>query len=73
MVSATQRKPSRREQLEAERLLTCPEVDFLYRLKEGTAREAAAAGLVPSSERPWGTRKTYLISRQDAAEQWGPR
>lgn len=54
-----------------ERLLTCTEVDRVFRLRKGTAREAAAAGLVPCAKRERGGKETFLIDPADARAEWG--
>lgn len=56
-----------------ERLMTCTEVDRIFRLKHGTARAAAEAGLLPSATRERGGHTCYLIAPQDAREMWGPK
>lgn len=51
------------------------ECDVRYRLSDGTALEAAKAGLVKSSVRPHsrGGRTNYFIDPRDAERVWGAK
>lgn len=54
-------------------MLYAHEVDRLYRLKNGTAAQCAAAGAVPSRADSRSGRPCRLIASDDARRMWGPR
>lgn len=55
-------------------LLSCHQVDRAFRMRDGTARKAALAGLIPSVQRPRGRlAPTILIRESDAQAYWGER
>jgi hypothetical protein len=59
--------------VEAAQMLTCTEIDRLFRLRHGTARAAAAAGEIRCRVQPRGGKTSYLIALSDARDAWGPR